>query len=43
MKPLYWWLIGGGVLVLGALKLFVFSKWLAKKQAEAERRQAANE
>lgn len=44
MEPLYWWLIGAGVIVIGALKLYVFQKWMTKRQQEAEkRREAAGE
>lgn len=43
MKPLYWVLIGVGVVAFGALKLFFVQKWMTKRQADAERRRAVDE
>ena len=36
MKPLYWWLIGAGLVALGVLKVTLFQKWMAARQKKQQ-------
>ncbi|HYF94488.1 MAG TPA: hypothetical protein VD969_19890 [Symbiobacteriaceae bacterium] len=36
MKPLYWVLIGIGVVGVGIIKLALFQKWLAARQKKQQ-------